>query len=351
MIKIKHGELKHTSKKSKLGFTILEVSLVLAIAGLLFIVLIQGTGTRIAQERYKDTVNDVVDYLRSTYASVFSVENVRETSEGANEYCTTADPHDGGYSKVDNEHNNYPGRSRCAIYGKLITFGESYDDGEYDGVHPEIHIYDIIGTIYEEDEKLNNGTWNANYDKTTIGSLGAVGANVVSIHKNSSGNYRLVTAGQSDVKTLPWEGQIQDAKGNIFRGAVAIVRSPSTNAYNTYIYSYKSPRNYFSDYDHFELDIQRAIAEQPSTSAANLIHQYGHKFLNAPIYNANTSSPTSTSRLYDNADLILCISTPDLESTNGRRRAVKIDAGGRDSSAIELLEADSKATEDACPVL
>ena len=350
MIKIKHGELKQTSKKAKLGFTILEVSLVLAIAGLLFIVLIQGTGTRIAEERYRDTVNDVVDYLRATYSSVFSVENVRETSAGANEYCTVSDPHDGGYSKVDAEHNNYPGRSKCAIYGKLITFGESYDDGEYDGVHPEIHMYDIIGTIYEEDEKLNNNKVNPNYDKTTIGSLNAVGANVVSIGKNASGNYRLVTAGQEDVKTLPWEGQIQDGAGNIFRGAVAIVRSPSTNAYNTYIYSYKNPRDYYASYDRFELDIQRAIADSAVTSAQNLVHQYAHKFLNAPIYNAVSTSPTSTSRLYDNSDLILCVSTPDLESTNGRRRAIKIHAGGRDSSAIELLEADSKATEDACPV-
>lgn len=351
MIKIKHGELKQTSKKTKLGFTILEVSLVLAIAGLLFVVLIQGTGTRIAEERYRDTVNDVVDYLRSIYASVFSVENVRETSEGANEYCTVSDPHDGGYSKVDAEHNNYPGRSRCAIYGKLITFGESYDDGEYDGVHPEIHIYDIIGTIYEEDEKLNSGVWNSNYDKTTLGSLNAVGANVVSLHKNSSGNYKLVTAGQSDVKTIPWEGQIQDAKGNIFRGAVAIVRSPSTNSYNTYVYSYKYPRDYFSGYENFELDIQRAISESPATSAANLTHQYSRKFLNAPIYNSVATSPVSTSRLYDSNSLIFCVSTPDLESTNGRRRAVKITAGARDASSIELLEADTKTTEEQCPVL
>ena len=57
-------------KKAKRGFTIVEVSLVLAVTGLLLIGTIRGLSGSVARQRYNDTVQDFYDFLTNIYSKV-----------------------------------------------------------------------------------------------------------------------------------------------------------------------------------------------------------------------------------------------------------------------------------------
>ena len=54
----------------KHGFTIIEVSLFLAITALLFVGITVGTQNSINQQRYADSVNSFADFLRNVYSQV-----------------------------------------------------------------------------------------------------------------------------------------------------------------------------------------------------------------------------------------------------------------------------------------
>ena len=63
-------------KKGKLGFTLIEVSIFLAITGVLFVGVTVGVQTSINQQRYNDAVQNFMEFLRSTYSSVSNVQSV-----------------------------------------------------------------------------------------------------------------------------------------------------------------------------------------------------------------------------------------------------------------------------------
>ena len=54
----------------KKGFTMLEVTLVLALTGLLLIGLLGGTAVAIQTQRYNDSVRSNAEYLRTMYSEV-----------------------------------------------------------------------------------------------------------------------------------------------------------------------------------------------------------------------------------------------------------------------------------------
>lgn len=154
-------------EREKSGFTLLEVILVVAIATLLFMSVTLGIGGRIATGRYETASNEVADFVRDTFAETLNVENQRIGVEGAREYCTlygaarySALPSSDIYKKVEGnkivldtkendkslnsipENNVYPGRTACAIYGKILFFGATDN---------KVHIFDIVGDTVTAD--------------------------------------------------------------------------------------------------------------------------------------------------------------------------------------------------------
>ena len=68
--------------KTKSGFTLVEVMLVLGIAGLMMIGLIGGTFTAIARQRYNDSVYDFADFLERAYSEAASPKTVGNGNSG-----------------------------------------------------------------------------------------------------------------------------------------------------------------------------------------------------------------------------------------------------------------------------
>lgn len=87
------------------GFTIIESVLVLAITGLVAAMVLVGIGTSLRAERYRDSVNQTVDYFQGQYNSVANISNDRP---GDNK-CTAA-----GITTTGGDGR---GTSNCLILG------------------------------------------------------------------------------------------------------------------------------------------------------------------------------------------------------------------------------------------
>ena len=106
-------------KKGRRGFTLVEVAIFLAITGILFIGITVGVQNSVYQQRRNDSVQSFIEFLRNVY------------------------------SEVENVQNSVPeGRSEKAIYGKLVTFGESLDL-EYNGTgdQDKMFVYTVVGDV------------------------------------------------------------------------------------------------------------------------------------------------------------------------------------------------------------
>lgn len=86
------------------GFTIIEVTIFLAISGLLLLMMFIGTGSLAARQRFSDTTDNLQAYFQAQYEEVVNGVNVRNS--GGNE-CTSDNP--------------LPGKSGCLLLGKLLT--------------------------------------------------------------------------------------------------------------------------------------------------------------------------------------------------------------------------------------
>ena len=88
------------------GFTLVEISLFLAITAVIFVGIVAGTQNSVYQQRYNDAVQSFVDFLKNNYSQVMNVQ-----SDG-------------------------DGTSDHEIYGRMIVFRED-----------EITSYSVIGEI------------------------------------------------------------------------------------------------------------------------------------------------------------------------------------------------------------
>ena len=176
-------------KRIRRGFTLVEVSLFLAITAAIFVSIAVGTQNSIFQQRYNDAVQNFAEFLRSVYSQVMNVQ-----SEG-------------------------DGRSGYAIYGKLVNF-EKDDNG-----NNKITTYNVVGKIAEDD--LGNGN--------VLDRLKSLEADVV---LEKDGKYEPV--GFVENYRPRWASQIQTTGGwnddgyNVYTGALLIVRHPSSGTVYTY---------------------------------------------------------------------------------------------------------------------
>ncbi|MBO7560835.1 hypothetical protein J6T21_02250 [Candidatus Saccharibacteria bacterium] len=181
--------MSRISKKIRQGFTVIEVSLFLAITALIFVGMIVGINSSLTQNHYEDDVRSIVEFIQDAYSKVTSVENDQR------------------------------GNSEMAIYGKLITFGE---ENSFVGANTNqsVHIYDVVGDIAETDTG------------STLSSLKTLEARVTKL--NDAGNGRDYI-GVADVFTTRWGSTIERQDNNDKKqAALLIVRSPATGSIFTY---------------------------------------------------------------------------------------------------------------------
>ena len=182
-------------KGFKKAFTLVEVSLFLALSGFLMIGLIIGANMSISRQRYNDTVNSFAEFIRGVYSDVLNVSNDKVPS-----------------SKEDGED---AGRTGKAVYGKLIVIGDP-------GTAPsEIYTYDVVGKAVNSSEITGENTLQ------DLISLGINIAYLDSVNKNIP--YKETRY------ILPWDGVIEASNSNnLRRDAILIVRSPSSGSIVTY---------------------------------------------------------------------------------------------------------------------
>ncbi len=175
--------------KGKRGFTLIEVALFLALTAVLFVGIAIGTQNSIFQQRYNDSVQSFVEFLRNAYAQTLNVQ-----SEGR-------------------------GMSDKAIYGKLVTFNVNGEKGNI------INTYDVIGKA-----TYNGGSGSA------LEILKNLEADVFT--KDNDGNYKAV--GFVEEYKPKWGSAIQfddaaeDPKAS-FVGALLIIRHPLSGTVYTYV--------------------------------------------------------------------------------------------------------------------
>ena len=179
-------------KRIRRGFTLVEVSLFLAITAVIFVSIAVGTQNSIFQQRYNDAVQNFAEFLRSMYSQVTNVQ-----SEGH-------------------------GRSEYAIYGKLVNFEEDENGNN------KITTYNVIGDVAEDD--LDNGN--------VLDRLKKLNADVV-LNKGVGEDIKYEPVGFVEDYRPRWASQIQTTKGwdekyEVFTGALLIVRHPSSGTVYTY---------------------------------------------------------------------------------------------------------------------
>ncbi len=195
-------------KRTKFGFTLVEVVLFLALSSSIMLGVILATNASVSRQRYNDSVNDFADFLRGIYSSVIDVQHSDFTA-------------------------NDSGKSGTAIYGKLITFRETGNNTD------TIYVYDVVGKVVSVADSATLGT-------NVLGMLtnDKVNATIADSENNIYGRTSHI---------IPWQAHLErpntdDGSGvpttyncdesytdGCFVGAVLIVRSPVSGSVYTYV--------------------------------------------------------------------------------------------------------------------
>lgn len=321
------------------GFTIIEVILVLTITSLMIVGAMVGVSSSVTRQRYNDAVQDFGEYLRSVYSKSMMVQNSRTGGISSFRSCTlpiqarmsSGAAVDTNYG--ENKYLGYPGRTECAVYGKLITFGE-------EGADNKVHEYDVIGTAVNSNSKLYdmfdvNKESNTNDDSSveTVGIMNAlkfVGADVVSIvssDNESKARCDVVPAGNHQVYAPQWGISIKDINNSRFTGSLLIVRSPVTGAIHTF-------------FREDVIEIQRAYkANENIVISCDAAAEVNDALMTLGDFISDNKFAVS--------EVNFCLDSEDVFYLGSRRRNIRVTADGNNASAIELVDLDSE--DNLCP--
>lgn len=220
--------MSKTQVESKKGFTLIEVSIFLAITGLLLVGVLGGTYSNIAHQRYNDSVRSFAEYFRQVYAEVISPETFG--SGNSNE---------------------------SAIYGKIIVFGlESPDDDESKDQDNTVYSATLVGDVHIP-----------NSSSGFIDELGQVNARLF------CGNTDDADEASSTLLTYTplWGAKIHNTNEKPFRGTIIIARSPTSGTVHTAFTTeqFNIKEHCAPDDQSASSDFRVAITETPQIFVAN----------------------------------------------------------------------------------
>lgn len=295
-------------RRSRFGFTLIEVTLFLAITGLLFIGVAAGVQNSIFQQRYNDSVQNFAEFLRSIYSQVSNVESDKIV---------------GG------------GRPDQAIYGKLVTFGESKNLTGGNNTDNAIFVYTVVGDI--EDKFGSTGD--------TLTDLKALNIDVVDYKKRTK-KYDVSLVGIAESYVPRWGVKIEcvgnanlpslkffcGKDDNSFKGSLLIVRHPRSGTIYTYTYD-------------FTIEVNASLKK---VELAGGISEGTAGSLQLEIVNRGTTAEQTKSlkeMLFESGgEVDFCV---DPNGGGGDvRRDVRLAANAHNASGVEVMPADSK--ENKC---
>lgn len=174
------------------GFTLIEVTIFLAISAALVMGIIISTSSVVDKQEFSGAVRNFSDLIQTMYSEVNNPKN----------------------SKAE-----YGGRSLDeAIYGKLVTIGEKGSDGA-------IYSYMVVG-------KSNDQKGSTVEDVMEL--LETVKIDV----RNEDG-----VLYEAATESIVWDVDVQNIEGGQFKGAILIVRSPASGVIYTYVLDANNDEN------------------------------------------------------------------------------------------------------------
>ncbi|MBR3386419.1 hypothetical protein IKG68_02530 [Candidatus Saccharibacteria bacterium] len=291
-------------KHMKRGFTLIEISLFLALTGLLFMGIVVGTGRSVAQQRFFDATQNYAEFLRRIYSQV-------------------ANPQSAGN-----------GASEMAIYGKMISFGQKVDLAGNDtpGDEQWVYVYDVVGSA----EGAISGD--------AVGSLKGVGASVVTEEKNSLGNTIAVKpAGLVEAYEPKWGATIEttDMKtteqkragnNNLYTGTILVVRHPRSGTINTLVSS-------------AVIDVNRLVRTANNTlTGANI--QNAKSALTAVLgYNSTDA------RAFKTQAVDFCVNPEGVNVAGASRWDIRLVKNARNASGVEVIDLDALSMDSSTSVI
>lgn len=260
--------------KKRSGFTMIEIALFLALTGALFFGIAAGMNNSIYQQRYNDSVQNFADFLRNVYSEVENVQGIGN------------------------------GRSEQAIYGKLVTFGEKKNFSGENNSNSSIFIYDVVG----------DASNSISASEGVLKSLQALGANVV-VQDSQTSSWS--PAGLAEAYNSKWGAAIEKENSHdLFKGALLIVRSPSSGT----IYTYVKKDN--------TIEVNEALNSSFSEGLGNLL----------------LSSLSNDSFKIEQADF--CLNPNGDSNFSGMRRNVRIKSNAHNSSSVVLPTDEESVCEN-----
>lgn len=303
--------------KIEKGFTIIEVSIFLGITGLMLIGLLAGVGIRVATQRYNDAVQDAEEFFRSVYSEVINVQNSREDVAFNSQYCSgpnqlanlsaTVSFSDIIVKNSSPTSSLHAGRTRCAIYGKLVTFNEKND-----GV---VRVYSVIGKLDADQSNDIPSVFRSIYADAYAYDFS--GGSTTQCIVSSAGTFRTYTPA--------WDASLEVTDSHDkYSGAMMIIRSPVSNA----VYTYKLE-------DGLAINIASKISDGAFSCSDMSTINSGIKGIHYYLGTDDASNHFVT------GDINFCINSPDILAAGNKRRNIRILSDGRNASAVKLVEADS----------
>lgn len=181
--------------KKQHGFTIIEVTLFLALTGLLAVLLLGGWTTMINTQRYKDSVKTLQTFVQEQYNLVYSVENGRADNLRCN----------GGAVTETGGTGESRGQSDCVMMGRYLHINAG----------TRVDVYAIVGDEPADDTTDSDIDSIRAYAPQRVGSELGLTRNELSI---------------------PWQAEVVGTAGSteLRNFAIAIIRTPSSGIVHTY---------------------------------------------------------------------------------------------------------------------
>ncbi|MBR3220491.1 hypothetical protein IKF76_01325 [Candidatus Saccharibacteria bacterium] len=337
------------------GFTIVEVTLFLAVTGALLAGILAGSVSSIKRHRYNDSVNDFVEFLRRTYSEVVNVENERIGTIGDSRSCTVSGVIDSNFKLIgqgggNNEwlkwvkeetdlgvYDGKPGRTQCAVYGMLVTFGEDDDT--------TIYTYDVIGRTLENHKEFNANTTFKDINE----ALDFVNADIITMHvesKNDMPVCSLTAAGNNAKYTLQWDARAENTKNpestepseRLFKGSLLIVRSPVSGTIHTLFLDKPIGANAVITNANNDFSVSNSEGY-----CADVLTGYRKAVTEKRLLKSYTE-PDADDK-FSVQEVNICVASDDSFDMDNRRRNVRILADGRNATAVELVAMDNNNPE------
>ncbi len=276
------------------GFTLIEVSLFLAISGMLLVGIIAGMQNSIYTQRFSDSVQNYAEFLRSIY------------------------------SEVSNPQSTGDGRSDIAIYGKLVVFGETRGlsgeaiNNEYTQT---IYVYDVIGNV----AGASNGTGSA------TSMLRTLGANVIRATAwNELGQATEVEAMSAESYSPRWSASVEgismrDGQWGI-KGSLLVVRHPRSGTISTL----------WSD---DVIEVNEAVSDFNAKGGLNSNHRVW-SLLSSELGWLDDNGNERDLK-FQAQEINFCINPYGLGSPSELRRNIRLTENARNASAVETIDQDS----------